>query len=154
MATKLTRLTHKLAIQLHLMAESYTVCSSRSRRSVRKLLDTSSYIQTHTHTYIYNVLFYYHLRSDIMCMDPRMKWDIFDITYWGILWLVQVIYLLGTWGGAGHLAYIAEKRNEYRIWRGNLLETTTCKHIMETWDNEKMDFLGDSVWELEVYRIG
>jgi hypothetical protein len=43
MAVKLTRLTHKIAIQLQLLAESCTTCSSRSRRPVRKLLDTSSY---------------------------------------------------------------------------------------------------------------
>jgi hypothetical protein len=44
MAAKLTRLTYKIAIQLHLVAESCIICSSRSRRSVRKLLDTPSYI--------------------------------------------------------------------------------------------------------------
>jgi hypothetical protein len=43
MATKLTRLTHKIAIQLYLVAESCTICSSRCRRPVRKLLDTPSY---------------------------------------------------------------------------------------------------------------
>jgi hypothetical protein len=43
MATKLTRLTHKMAIQLHLVAESYTICSSRSRCQVLKLVDTPSY---------------------------------------------------------------------------------------------------------------
>jgi hypothetical protein len=43
MAAKLTLLTHKIAIQLRLVAESCTTCSSRSRRSVRKLLDTPSY---------------------------------------------------------------------------------------------------------------
>jgi len=43
MAAKLTRLTHKIAIQLHLVAESCTICSSRSRRLVLKLLDTPSY---------------------------------------------------------------------------------------------------------------
>jgi hypothetical protein len=42
MAAKLTRLTHKIAIYLHLVAESYTICSSRVRRPVRKLLDTPS----------------------------------------------------------------------------------------------------------------
>jgi hypothetical protein len=42
-AANLTRLTHKIAIQLQLMAESCTICSSRSRRPVRKLLDTPSY---------------------------------------------------------------------------------------------------------------
>jgi hypothetical protein len=40
MAAKLTRLTHKIAIQLHPVAESCTIFSSRSRRPVRKLLDT------------------------------------------------------------------------------------------------------------------
>jgi hypothetical protein len=40
MAAKLTRLTHKVSIQLHLVAESCTICSSRSRRPVRKLFVT------------------------------------------------------------------------------------------------------------------
>jgi hypothetical protein len=40
---KLTRLTHKTTVQLHLVAESCTICSPRSRRPVRKLLDTPSY---------------------------------------------------------------------------------------------------------------
>jgi hypothetical protein len=44
MAANLTRLTHKIAIQLHLVAESFTIYSSRLRRPVRKLLDTPSYI--------------------------------------------------------------------------------------------------------------
>jgi len=43
MVAKLTRPTHKIAIQLHFVAESCTICRSRSRRPVRKLLDTSSY---------------------------------------------------------------------------------------------------------------
>jgi len=43
MEAKLTRLTHKIAIQLHLVAENCTICSSCSRRPVRKLLDTPSY---------------------------------------------------------------------------------------------------------------
>jgi hypothetical protein len=43
MAAKLTALTHKIAIQLHLVAESCTVRSSRCRRPVRKVLDTPSY---------------------------------------------------------------------------------------------------------------
>jgi hypothetical protein len=42
MAAKLTRLIYKITIQLHLVAESCTICSSRSRRVVRKLLDTPS----------------------------------------------------------------------------------------------------------------
>jgi hypothetical protein len=44
MAAKLTRMTHKIAIQLHLVAQSCTSCSSCSRRPVRKLLDTPSYV--------------------------------------------------------------------------------------------------------------
>jgi len=53
MAAKLTRLTHKIAIQLHLVAESLTMCKSRCRRPARKLLVTPSYTHTHTHTHIY-----------------------------------------------------------------------------------------------------
>jgi len=36
--------THKVAIQLHLVADSCTICSCRSRRPVRKLVDTLSYV--------------------------------------------------------------------------------------------------------------
>jgi len=43
MAAKLTGLTHRIAIQLHLVAESCTICSSRSRRPIRLLFDTPSY---------------------------------------------------------------------------------------------------------------
>jgi hypothetical protein len=43
MAANLTRLTHKIAIRLHLVAESCTACSSRFRRPVRKLVDTLSH---------------------------------------------------------------------------------------------------------------
>jgi len=40
--TKLNRLTHKIAIKLHLVVDSCTNCSYRSRRPARKLLDTPS----------------------------------------------------------------------------------------------------------------
>jgi hypothetical protein len=50
MAAKFTRLTHKIAIQLHVVAESCTICSSRSRWPVRKLLDTPSYSSAHSLT--------------------------------------------------------------------------------------------------------
>jgi hypothetical protein len=43
MAAKLTRVTHKIAIQLHLVADNCTICSSRSSRPVRKLLDKLLY---------------------------------------------------------------------------------------------------------------
>jgi C4-type Zn-finger protein len=45
MVAKLTKLTHKIVIQLHLVEESCTICSSRSRRPVRKLLDTPKYVR-------------------------------------------------------------------------------------------------------------
>jgi hypothetical protein len=44
MAAKLTTLTHKIAIQLHLVAKNCTISSSRSTRPVRKLLNTPSYV--------------------------------------------------------------------------------------------------------------
>jgi len=71
MAAKVTRLTHKIAIQLLLVSEGCTICSSCSKWPVRKLLVTPSYktirshlvcvfmyttirtrthMQTHTHT--------------------------------------------------------------------------------------------------------
>jgi len=37
-------MTHTVAIKLHLVAESCIICSPRSRRRVRKLLDTPSYL--------------------------------------------------------------------------------------------------------------
>jgi hypothetical protein len=43
MAAKLTRLTHKITIQLHVIAGNCTICSSRSGRLVGKLLYTPSY---------------------------------------------------------------------------------------------------------------
>jgi hypothetical protein len=43
MAAKLTRVTHKIAIQLNLVAESCTIFSSCSKRPVRKLLDKPSF---------------------------------------------------------------------------------------------------------------
>jgi len=45
MAAKFTRLTHKIAIQLHLAAESFNICGSRSRRPFRKLSNTPSHVK-------------------------------------------------------------------------------------------------------------
>jgi len=42
MVAKLTKLTHKIAVQLHLVAESCTICYFCSRWPVPKLLDTPS----------------------------------------------------------------------------------------------------------------
>jgi len=57
MAAKLTSLTYKIAIQLHLVAESSTICSSRFRRPVRKLLDTPSLVQDSNRTCFHVTLF-------------------------------------------------------------------------------------------------
>jgi len=46
---KLTRLTHKIAIPLHLVAEICNICSFRSRLPVRKLLNTPSYIYIYSY---------------------------------------------------------------------------------------------------------
>jgi hypothetical protein len=71
MEVKLTRLTHKIAIHLHLVAERCTICSSPSRRPVRKLLDTPSYIvpAQHACTYHYTIIAtkYYTLMCEIIC---------------------------------------------------------------------------------------
>jgi len=40
MAAKLTRLTQRIAMQLHLVTQSCTICRCHSGRPVRKLLDT------------------------------------------------------------------------------------------------------------------
>jgi len=47
MAAKFTRLTHKIVVQLHLVAESCTICSSHFRQPLWKLLDTPLYICWH-----------------------------------------------------------------------------------------------------------
>jgi hypothetical protein len=44
MEAKRVGLTYKIEKQLHLVAESCTICSSRSRWPVRELLDTLSYV--------------------------------------------------------------------------------------------------------------
>jgi len=56
MAAKLTRLTHKTAIQLRLVAQSSTTCSSRSRSRVRKFVDTSSYGGVQLYAFITSVV--------------------------------------------------------------------------------------------------
>jgi hypothetical protein len=58
MAAKLTRLTHKIVIQLDLVAESCTIPTSSSRRPVRKLLDTPSYVFMHACTKYVCIIFH------------------------------------------------------------------------------------------------
>jgi hypothetical protein len=66
MATKLTRLTHKIAIQLHLVAEGCTISSSRFRWPVRKLLDTPSNFQTANYL-LFMTTFHSHSTVNILC---------------------------------------------------------------------------------------
>jgi hypothetical protein len=47
MAAKLARLTHKIAIQLHLVAESCTICSSRSGGQSGNFLIHPRKLQSH-----------------------------------------------------------------------------------------------------------
>jgi len=63
MTAKLTRLTHKVALQLHLVAKSCTICSSRSRQPVRKLLVTPSYVRNRCVAEVLNRAFVHGMTS-------------------------------------------------------------------------------------------
>jgi len=69
MTAKLTTLIHKIAIQLHLVAESCAICSSSSGRPVRKLLDTPLYSPYQQGSYHYSSInlywsfFYFNFQS-------------------------------------------------------------------------------------------
>jgi hypothetical protein len=69
MAVKLTRLTNKIAIQPHLVAKSCTICSSRSRRPVRKLSDTLSYSKQALDTLSVKIL------PKGACSSPAPVWN-------------------------------------------------------------------------------
>jgi hypothetical protein len=60
MAAKLTQLTHKLAIQLHLVVESCTIFSTRCRRLFQKILDTPSYVAVSDILYIYIYIYFFN----------------------------------------------------------------------------------------------
>jgi hypothetical protein len=68
MTAKLTRLIHKIAIQLHLVAETCTICSYRSRRPVRKLLDKLSYKLAHS----FNVVAWRNIALCSRCAGGRV----------------------------------------------------------------------------------
>jgi hypothetical protein len=81
MATKLTRMTHEIAIQLHLVAESCTIYSSRSRLPVWKLLDTPSYnTDQNLVSELHDVALYFALKVEtrkytkFLHVGPRCKW--------------------------------------------------------------------------------
>jgi hypothetical protein len=58
MAIELIRLTHKMTIQLRLVAENCIICSSPSRPPVRKFLDTTAYKYQSTQAYFQNYAFF------------------------------------------------------------------------------------------------
>jgi hypothetical protein len=69
MAAKLTRLTHKVMIQLRLVAESCTIFNSRCRRPVRKLLVTLIYVTWPTHLTLLHLMVLIMLDGDyILCI--------------------------------------------------------------------------------------
>jgi hypothetical protein len=93
MAAKLARLTHKIPIPLHLVAENYTICSSRSRRPFRKLLDTPSYFVTATD--ISTDLDGFHLNA----MQSECCW-VFSVTFSvtvfnNYVWIIHLLALMG-----------------------------------------------------------
>jgi hypothetical protein len=78
MAAKLTRLTHKIAIQLHLVTENSIICSSRSRRPVRKLLDTLSYVISHLLHFITLITLHvdYNYETSVYCSISKYPQEI------------------------------------------------------------------------------
>jgi hypothetical protein len=66
MAAKLTRLFHKIKIKLHIVAESCTIYSSRSRRSVRKL---SGYALVYLDVKVKSLCFYAPRHEDVLGVE-------------------------------------------------------------------------------------
>jgi hypothetical protein len=71
MVAKVTRLTHKIAIQLQLVAESCTIWSFCSRQPIWKLLNTLSYYRTFI-TDLVTIITYYK-----NCGDLGFPWKYF-----------------------------------------------------------------------------
>jgi hypothetical protein len=83
---KLTRLTHKIATQLHLVAESCTICSFRSRRPVRKLLDTPSYTLCRS-----------HIKGDPLCLLLNSNDVQIVLFFQQAMWfIIMCLNILGT----------------------------------------------------------
>jgi hypothetical protein len=87
MAAKLTTLTQKIAIQIHLVEESCTICSSRSRRPVLKLLNTPSYICTS--------FFSFKIYTHQACQSGLPATDIW-VTAWFYVHVYIYIYIYST----------------------------------------------------------
>jgi hypothetical protein len=79
MAAKLTRLTQKIAIQLNVVTESCTICSSRSRWPVRKLLGKPQYSFGESIRYLSEkYIFVYHISS--LRISVRLKCNLSHLT--------------------------------------------------------------------------
>jgi hypothetical protein len=78
MAAKLTRLTHRIAIQLHLVAESCTICSSRFKRPVRKLLDTPLYAEAAPNNETKNRTLWFSGSYHVLRVDSIFGWKTFQ----------------------------------------------------------------------------
>jgi len=114
-------LTHKIAIQLRLVAESCTICSSRSRRPVRKLLDSLSYITTPHEGRHHKYCWAWSWSNVSSSPVTRICWQRFEsysltfgITHTGFL---QLAYILRKkYNGYSHrqktLAHFRAKRTE------------------------------------------
>jgi hypothetical protein len=74
MAAKLTRLTHKIAIQLHLVADTCTICNFPSRRPVRLLLDKLFYIFYISVIYKVSMYLTTGSRPALGPTQPRIQW--------------------------------------------------------------------------------
>jgi hypothetical protein len=90
MAAKLTRLTQWIAIQLQLVAESFTIFSSLFRRPVRKLLDTPPYTPVSIEFVIKVLEISFHVSSSLISSLSLYKIKliiiiIIIIIYWEII---------------------------------------------------------------------
>jgi hypothetical protein len=83
MTAKLTRLAHKIVIQLHLVAESWSICSSRSRRPVRRLLDKLSYGFYEQYKYFVQTILYFTGNSSPL-FRRREDYSNFVLNKWKI----------------------------------------------------------------------
>jgi hypothetical protein len=122
MAEKLTRMTHKIAIQLHLVAESCTICSSRSRRPVRNFW-------VHTHTFHENVI--RHHNRLVVSNAERPEGELFTCTGQqnGMRGRVVSLFVVG--------ALIRNQTQNVNILKtGNnpilSIISATCKYSLET----------------------
>jgi hypothetical protein len=77
MAAKLTRLTHKIAIHLHIVAESCPICSSRSRWPVQKhphiiqcYLEEQTY---HNQVLLHNQVLFQFIVRTVLCLQLFKK---------------------------------------------------------------------------------